>query len=99
MIRLATALLLASSVSAAAHELWINRERLVDPVTKRWCCDSTDCFAQPAGSVKAVPGGYQTSTGEVFPGNRVLWRSPDGKWWRCGYGKKARCLIGPPTSF
>lgn len=95
----AAILLLISSVFAGAHDHWINREKLHDPVTRAWCCDETDCFAQPAGEVTPAPGGYRIkSTGELIPHKRFLWRSPDDKWWRCGFSE-TRCLIGPPTSF
>lgn len=98
-LALAATIALLTLDQAVSHEHWINLEKLHDPVTKVWCCDETDCFAQPAGEVTPAPGGYSIKkTGELFPASRVLWRSPDGKWWRCGFAK-TRCLIGPPTSF
>jgi hypothetical protein len=42
-----------------------------------------------------------TETGEHIPEERVIWRSPDGRWWRCRnlggeHPGSTRCLIGPP---
>lgn len=97
---------------ALAHDhgygSWINNERLIDPRTKEWCCNTNDCREEP-DNVEAVPGGFLVkSTGEVIPKERVIWRSPGG-WWRCRYLSptavdennqpkmgKTRCLIGPP---
>jgi len=95
-------LCLASIALAHTHGpgSWINNERLIDPVTKAWCCDERDCFPQKAGSIRPVDGGYLVvETGEVIEHKRVIWRSPDGMWWRCSIGNVTRCLIGPPRSF
>lgn len=90
---------LALARPALSHEHWINRENLHDPVSRAWCCDETDCFPQPAGAVVPAPGGFKIeATGELIARERVIWRSPDGKWWRCG-ALETRCLIGPPNSF
>lgn len=93
---------------AHAHDSWINRNGLTDPVTKQWCCNEHDCEAEP---VREVMGGYRVITGEVIPASRVLWKSQDGQWWRCRFMSptavdkdnkpmigKTRCLIGPPPS-
>ena len=83
--------------SVPAHDHWISRENLRDPVTGLWCCDERDT-REENDNVRAVPGGYLIiSTGEVIPNERVIWRSPGG-WWRSrnlGDGT-TRCLIGQP---
>jgi hypothetical protein len=87
--------------SARAHDhgpgSWINNERLHDPVTGEWCCNTVDC-REESDNVEAVPEGYLIrSTGETIPRERVIWRSPGG-WWRCRNlpTGTTRCLIGPP---
>ena len=94
--------LLMFLTGARAHDSWISRERIYDPVTKEWCCSAMDC-QEEVDNVQAVEGGYRIkSTGEVIERERVTWRSPGG-WWRCRYlgGPKeglTRCLIGPPAA-
>ena len=102
--RLAAALAVCWCAPALAHDhgpgSWINNERLIDPVTGEWCCNTNDCREEP-DNVEAVPDGYRIrSTGEVIARDRVIWRSPGG-WWRCRYlsaerDGQTRCLIGPP---
>lgn len=93
-------IVLLVSTPALAHDSWISREKLTDPLTKEFCCNMNDC-AEELGGVDPVAGGYLIrQTGEVVERKRVIWRSPGG-WWRCRYlsGPKAnqtRCLIGPP---
>lgn len=101
-MRLLTAALLGGflCLPAYGHDSWINRNGLTDPVTKHWCCNEHDCEAE---RVREVMGGYMVSTGEVIPMSRVLWNSPDGRWWRCRFMSgsdvgKTRCLIGPPPA-
>jgi hypothetical protein len=107
-MKLATAGLLAGILMLAgchqepaqAHDSWINLNGLTDPVTKHWCCNHDDCNAEP---VREVIGGYQVQTGEVIPFSRILWKSPDGRWWRCRFlsgvqAGQTRCLIGPPPA-
>lgn len=77
---------------------WMNRLQLTDPQNKEWCCNEHDCRPE---RVSAVPGGYSTEGGDVVPQSRVIWRSPDGQWWRCRYiggvkNGQTRCLIAPP---
>jgi hypothetical protein len=105
MVRSITLLLVLLGVSvAAAHDSWINRARLTDPLSGEWCCNHIDCAIVPAGGIAEVAGGYVVSeTGEVIASTRIIWRSPDGTWVRCRYlgGDKAgktRCLIGPPPA-
>lgn len=84
---------------AKAHDHWINQNKLVDPVTGAWCCDERDCEMIPAGGVTPVEGGYKIEdTGEVIELKRVIWKSMDGRWWRCRFSEShpTRCLIGPP---
>lgn len=95
------------SAPALAHDhgpgSWINQEHLTDPETGQWCCDEKDCSPVPAGGVEERAGGYFIkATGEVFPKARVIWKSPDGGWWRCEQiisdpsGRRpTRCLIAP----
>lgn len=101
---IAVVLLAIMTEAALSHQhgpgSWINNEKLIDPITKQWCCDEFDCKPQPAGAIKPVEGGYLVvETGEVIEHRRVIWRSPDGMWWRCAIGNVTRCLIGPPRSF
>jgi hypothetical protein len=78
------------------HDHWLNG--LIDPVTHAWCCDARDCLPE---IVREVPGGYLVETGETIPSSRIIWKSQDGRWWRCAVGQdrqQTRCLIGPPPS-
>lgn len=89
---------------AFAHDNWISRENLTDPVTKEFCCNADDCAAVEEGGIKeSLYGHIVVETGEFIQNNRIIWRSPGG-WIRCRYlgGPKAnmtRCLIGPPRGF
>lgn len=94
----ALALALLAPMTAHGHDSWISRQRMVDPESKEWCCNIYDCRVE---KVREVSGGYSTAGGDVVPFSRVIWKSPDGQWWRCRYmaGEKTgktRCLIGPP---
>jgi hypothetical protein len=98
MVRIVAILFLFCGWSlAAAHDSWISRNGLRDPVSGYWCCNHIDCRAEP---VREVNGGYQVETGEVVPHERIIWRSQDGVWWRCRnmQTNATRCLIGPPPS-
>jgi hypothetical protein len=103
MVRLiAIAFALLGTSSAAAHDSWINRSRLVDPVSGQWCCNHLDCAEIPADGLREVSGGFSVAaTGEIIPYNRVIWSSQDGAWWRCRnlQNNSTRCLIGPPPGF
>lgn len=102
---IACLLIVAGTSAALSHDAgpgsWMNMERLTDPLSGAWCCSQIDCHPMPAGSVQQTDGGYLVEeTGEVIAKPRVIWRSPDGLWWRCAYGvgalqSKTRCLIGP----
>jgi hypothetical protein len=81
---------------------WMNQMSLLDPVSKQWCCNEHDCAPVPAGGVvEQGDGMLVVETGEVIPHERIIWRAPDGRWWRChnlagDHVGKTRCLIGPP---
>jgi hypothetical protein len=94
---LALAGVLVLAPIALAHDSWINQLRLTDPQSGEWCCNMHDCRSE---QVAEIAGGYLVQTGEVIPYSRVIWRTPDGTWWRCRKyvdGKDVtRCLIGPP---
>lgn len=82
-----------------AHDHWISRQKLTDPITGQWCCNEYDTFEETE-NVEKVNGGYRIiSTGEFISDDRVIWKSPGG-WWRSrnlGDGT-TRCLIGPPPA-
>lgn len=103
MVRLILPIFVLLGLStAAAHDSWINRNRLTDPVSGEWCCNRYDCAEVPAGGVRESAGGYFVAeTRETIPYQRVIWRSEDGQWWRCRNLRTnaTRCLIGPPPSF
>lgn len=108
MLRSGLRLIVAGAMlcaSAEAHDEsdWIMNQKLVDPLSKEWCCSRADCIALPTGGVDLVAGGYLlTDTKEVVPFSRALPKSPDGRYWRChrllNGGKVTRCLIIPPDS-
>ncbi len=103
MIRFLLALLCVGT-PAFAHDhstdpgAWIGQQRLLDPTSGEWCCDQRDCFPE---QVTEFSDFVVVMTGEMIPSVRVIWRSADGRWWRCRYGVghvsagKTRCLIGP----
>lgn len=95
---LLTLALLLAPFPASPHDSWISADRLTDPVSGEWCCNRIDCAALP-GAVRRQADGYLIGeTGEVIPSARVIWKSPDGLWWRCRNlsTNATRCLIGPP---
>jgi hypothetical protein len=99
LIASAALLLLAWTTSASAHESWISRKRLADPLSGQWCCNHIDCAEIPRGGIREVAGGYLIAeTGETIPFHRVIWASPEGTWVRCRnmQTNATRCLIGPP---
>jgi hypothetical protein len=94
---LALAGVLVLAPIALAHDSWISDRGLTDPVSGQWCCNQHDCAPE---QVREVGGGYLVQTGEVIPFRRVIWKSQDGRWWRCRRyqdgNESTRCLIGPP---
>lgn len=96
---LIVAFVLVTGSFALAHDHWINRQRMTDPVSGEWCCNHIDCAEVKAGGVGEVAGGFMvTETKEVIPYTRIIWKSQDGQWWRCRnlHTNATRCLIGPP---
>ncbi len=99
---MAAALALLVTVPALAHDSWISRSRLFDPLSRQWCCNEHDCAPVDANGVREENGGYRIGeTGENIPYSRVIWQSEDGRWWRCRnlVNNATRCLIGPPPGF
>lgn len=89
-----------SPLLVMAHESWINRQNLTDPLSKQTCCNKNDCVEE---QVREVIGGYLVMSGEVIPYSRVIWASPEGTWVRCRNTptdpkSSTRCLIGPPPA-
>lgn len=101
MVKIA-AVVLALPLVVPAHDHWISRDKLMDPLSGKSCCNEDDCEALPADSVKEVGTAfYIETTKEMFPSSRVLWKSADGRWWRCApalngekFAGETRCLIG-----
>ncbi len=81
---------------------WVNTLNLIDPMTKNWCCNEKDCEPVSLGGIKEdVISFLVVETGESIAKERVIWKAPDGRWWRCKNLAgdeigKTRCLIGPP---
>jgi len=99
----ALAALLLLGRDCAAHDHWINQQRLTDPLTGQWCCNEHDCEMLAEDGVQITAQGYVlTDTGEVIPFARAINKSPDGRYWRCHTiedgVKRTRCLIVPPPS-
>ena len=97
-VLLALALTLAcTAVFSHGSEQWINDAKLVDPVSKEFCCGPTDCSALTPGSVERV-------SGAIFVGwDHALPFSPDGHYHICiGYDESlipnVRCFITPPSA-
>ena len=55
--------LICAAVFGHGSEQWIRDAKLVDPVTKGFCCGPTDCSVLALGSVERVQGGYKVNTG------------------------------------
>ena len=63
--------LICTAVFGHGSEQWINDAKLVDPVSKVFCCGPTDCSVLAPGSVERVQGGYKG----IPVGGRVMIRS------------------------
>jgi hypothetical protein len=104
--------LICTAVFGHGSEQWIKDGKLVDPVSKAFCCGPIDCSELPPGSVERVQGGYKVNTGrwtgydpffvEWF---RALPFSPDGHYHICiGHEgedfvtPKVRCFIAPASA-
>lgn len=95
--------------TATAHDSWINRKGLKNPVDGSLCCGEGDCGMLDPGSVKLTSQGYEIhgfvtidGTGarervdEVVPMSEAQ-PSPDGESWRCKrYDGSRRCFFTPP---
>src|SRR5262249_6757359 len=55
--------LICTAVFGHGSEEWISDAKLVDPVSKAFCCGPTDCSVLTPGSVERVQGGYKVNTG------------------------------------
>jgi len=100
------------SYAAQAHdsEQWIANKKLVDPVSKTFCCGPADCRVLDDNDVKEVSGGFVVRVGtevidftETVPYSRAMPFSPDGHYHACvGWEypniPKIRCFIVPPGS-
>jgi hypothetical protein len=101
--------LICTAVFSHGSEQWINDAKLVDPVSKVFCCGPLDCSALAPGSVERVQGGYKVTTGRwtadpfFVEWDRALPFSPDGNYHICIGADEAlipyvRCFITPPSS-
>lgn len=106
---IAVHLVLLTLLAMVHDDSWINHGKLYDPQSQAWCCNEKDCediTQQGILVTEKLDGFVIADSGEYVPGSRVLWKSPDGHWWRCHIivheqgrtWKKARCLIAPPSS-
>jgi hypothetical protein len=107
VVLLAIIIMLAMPTLVCAHDPehlsdWIQTQGLTDPETGYSCCGDRDCFALPDdGVAETLNGFFIKETGEMWPKERVVWKSIDGRWWRCapivnGVRMTTRCLLGPP---
>ena len=102
--------LICTAVFGHGSEQWINDAKLVDPVSRVFCCGPTDCSVLAPGSVERVQGGYKVNTGRwagydpfFVEWDRALPFSPDGNYHICITSDEIhipnlRCLIVPPSS-
>jgi len=94
--------------SCWAHDSWISRDNLRDPLSGVGCCGDQDCedLSKLGVTVTEQPSGFVLSdTNEQVEKRRVIWKSREGHWYRCfekvstrggPTWKRVRCLIGPP---
>ena len=89
------AVFICVSMTAWAHDFWINRGKYVGPDGVH-CCGPNDCIEIPATQVLASTQGYRRLTyGEVVPYREAL-TSEDGKYWRCRKRDGSRrCFFAP----
>lgn len=69
-------ILLLTSFSALAHDIWINRGAYKNPAGE-WCCGAEDCGVVSPNAVKAGIGGYSLR-GDVTYGVGVTGNPADG---------------------
>ncbi len=77
-----------------AHDSWISRQRVLNPVTHEWCCGTNECGLVMPAPVATAAGwaihgeeiidvdGRRVRVDEVVPYGEVM-PSPDGYFWRC----------------
>jgi hypothetical protein len=101
--------LICTAVFSHGSEQWINDAKLVDPVTKGFCCGPTDCTVLAPGSVERVEGGYKVNASRwsadpfFVEWNRALPFSPDANYHICVTVDESlipvvRCFIVPPSA-
>jgi hypothetical protein len=101
--------LICTAVFSHGSEQWISDAKLVDPVSKVFCCGPADCTVLAPGSVERVEGGYRVNTGKwsadpfFVEWNRALPFSPDGNYHICISADESlmpdvRCFIVPPNA-
>jgi len=102
--------LICTAVFSHGSEQWIRDAKLVDPVSKIFCCGPDDCGVLAPGSVERVQGGYKVNTGRWagYDPFFVKWEcalpfSPDGNYHICITSDESlipdvRCFIVPPTA-
>jgi hypothetical protein len=96
--------LLIFAVVASAHDFWSDGS-LIDPVTKRWCCNEADHFAIEETQVRRVDKGYRvtgrflTVDGPVGLDQIVefqhVFPSPDGRFHVFLGDGVIRCFFAP----
>jgi hypothetical protein len=99
--------LICTAVFGHGSEQWISDAKLVDPVSKAFCCGPTDCSVLAPGSVERVQGGYKVNVGAdplFIEWQRALPFSPDGNYHICinfdeyDGTPQVRCFIAPPSA-
>ena len=71
MIKVSAALVISVLLLAnasRAHDSWISRQRILNPVTLDWCCGRGDCGV-------VMPAPKATAAGWVMCGRRVIGKS------------------------
>ena len=99
--------LICTGVFGNGSEQWISDAKLVDPVSKAFCCGPTDCSVLAPAFVERVQGGYKVKMGHdpfFVEWDCALPFSPDGHYHICiNYEgedliPKVRCFIVPPSA-
>jgi hypothetical protein len=77
-----------------AHDSWISRQRILNPVTQEWCCGTNECGIVMPVPVATAAGwaihgeeiidvdGLRVRVDEIVPYREAM-PSPDGYFWRC----------------
>ena len=103
--------LICTAVFGHGSEQWIKDAKLLDPVSKAFCCGPTDCSELAPGTVERGQGGYKVNTGRwtgydpfFVAWFRALPFSPDRRYHICisyegeGVIPKVQCFIVPPSA-